>query len=183
VICLQNGIDNDLTIKNLASNLNVHPGWYMSAQKIPGSFLNQDRKDFDLWPSRQKTRSKIYRDQCSSTFWNHFSPNIEKDLWQKLFCRSFAAVTVRFKTSIGPALADPIMRNYYLQSLSEVIAVAKAEGISLDPDILKKSIARAEKFPPETKSSLLVDLENHRQTEIETLHGTVVRLAKSMVFQ
>jgi 2-dehydropantoate 2-reductase len=184
-ICLQNGIDNDLRLRELVSNLNIHPGLvYVSAKKVSSGVISQSgsqrilifgRRDKTYDPKLVEIEKVLQRSGIDA----FNSMNIEKDLWQKfIFVISFAAVTVRFKTGIGPALADPIMRNYYIQSLREVIAVARAEGIILDSDIFEKTVAGAENFPPETKSSLLVDLENHRETEINTLHGTVVKLAR-----
>lgn len=185
VICLQNGINNDLAVKKIAPNLDVHPGLvYVSAQKISSGVISQSGPQRTLIFGRRDRISDSKFVEIETILRNSGidaknSTDIEKDLWEKyIFVVSFATVTVRFKTSIGPALADPIMRNYYLQSLREVIAVAKAEKINLDSDILEKSIAKAEKFPPETKSSFLVDLESNRPTEIKTLHETVVNFAQ-----
>lgn len=185
VICLQNGIDNDLLVKSLAPNLDVHPGLvYVSAQRIsPGVISQTGNQKTLIFGRRDGVRGKKFIEMENflrkSAIDATFSTDIQKDLWQKfIFVVSFAAVTAKFQTSIGPALKDPVMRNFYLQSLQEVIDVARAEGINLDSDIYEKTLHGAEKFPPETKSSFLVDLENHRQTELDTLHGTVVRLAQ-----
>ena len=44
----------------------------------------------------------------------------------------------------------------------------------------EKSLVNAQKLDYNSKSSLLVDIENNRRTEIESLNGTLVRIAKKV---
>ncbi len=66
-------------------------------------------------------------------------------------------------------------------ALDEAIAVAKAVGIEMNPDearaVLAK-IANPETGTPGNKSSLRVDLENERPSEIDYINGAVVKIAR-----
>lgn len=185
VICLQNGVDNDLTLKKYRPELDVHPGLvYVSAKKVsPGVIFQSGPQKTLMFGRRDHQIDQRFFDiekyLVQSEIDAIYSKNIQKDMWQKyIFVISFAAATARFRSDIGTVFKTPEMKNYYLKSLQEVINIAKAEGVLLDADIFEKTYQGALNFPSNTKSSLLVDLENHRQTEIQTLHGTVVSLAE-----
>ena len=62
----------------------------------------------------------------------------------------------------------------------EVVAVAAAYGVHIRPAYVDEAIARFRLFRdanPYAKSSMLVDIEHGRPTEVDWLHGTLVRLA------
>ena len=63
-------------------------------------------------------------------------------------------------------------------ALSEVIAVGRALGIAWTADDESRTRAALESLPAAMKPSFLVDIENGRPTEIDTLSGTVVRLGR-----
>lgn len=185
VITLQNGIDSDLLVKKLVPRLNVHPALvYVSATKISSGIIFQSGPQKTLIFGRRDNKpdgklSQVEKVLKSAGIDAVLSANIQEDLWKKfIFVISFAAVTVRFKTDIGTALSTPHMREFYEQSLAEVIAVARAEGVEIDNNFFKQTIKKALLFPPTTKSSMLVDIENGRLTEKETLHATLLNLAQ-----
>lgn len=185
VICLQNGVDNDLVLKKHHAHLDVHPGLvYVSAKKVTTGEISQSGSQKTLIFGRRdhledKRFFEIEKYLIQSGIDAKYSQNIQKDLWQKyIFVISFAAATVRYQVDIGTVFENNEMKNFYLNSLHEVIDVAKVEGVELDSDIFEKTYQGALNFPPSTKSSMLVDIENHRQTEVDALHRNVVGLGK-----
>jgi 2-dehydropantoate 2-reductase len=62
---------------------------------------------------------------------------------------------------------------------AEVEAVARAEGVPIDADVIPKMIAYLDALPPDTRSSLLIDLQQGKPIEVEALQGEVVRRGRA----
>jgi len=107
------------------------------------------------------------------------SPEIRLDLWRKFaFLAPMAAACALHRAPIGEVLSTTDGRQLLMQALSEVIAVGRASGVPWAADDESRTRAGLESLPPATKPSFLVDIENGRPTEVETLSGTVVRLGR-----
>lgn len=105
------------------------------------------------------------------------SDDIRQAMWEKfLFICGFSGTTAAARRPIGAILATPAARTLLARLMGEVAALAEAEGVALPPDAVARAIAIAESFAPETKSSLLVDLERGNPLELDALNGAVVRL-------
>jgi len=59
--------------------------------------------------------------------------------------------------------------------IGEVEQIARAKGIALPTDIAAATLDKVRQFPPETKTSLQLDFEKGRETEIEAITGEVIR--------
>jgi 2-dehydropantoate 2-reductase len=75
-------------------------------------------------------------------------------------------------------VAEPFPRGLYERCSEEAIRVAKSLNIKVEGNAFENIMNTTRNFHPDSKSSLLVDIENQRKTEIETLNGKVVRSAK-----
>ena len=58
--------------------------------------------------------------------------------------------------------------------MKEVEAIAQARDISLPENIVQQSLNVASSFPYETRTSIQLDFEKGKQTEMETFTGYVV---------
>jgi len=56
--------------------------------------------------------------------------------------------------------------------------VAKASGVSLDADIIAKTLAFIDASAPDIRPSMQRDLEAGRTSELESMIGVVVRMGK-----
>jgi 2-dehydropantoate 2-reductase len=107
------------------------------------------------------------------------TPAIDVALWEKfIFIASISGVCCLARQPTGPVLGTAETRQLYVDALREVEAVGQARGIALPPDIVERSLQLAAGFAPETKPSLLVDLEAGRRLELEAMSGTVVRYGR-----
>ncbi len=107
------------------------------------------------------------------------TPAVEVALWEKfVFIASIGGVCSLTRLPIGPVLALPETRQLYLDALREVEAVGRARGVALPADIVEQTLRLTEGFAPQTKPSLLADLEAGRPLELEALSGTVVRYGR-----
>lgn len=184
IITLQNGLDNDLKVSKYL-NCQVLPGLVLvSVIKVSPNEIVQrgNQKKLVFGPRNRKITSTM--EEINKTFIDAeidsvLSDNIALELWKKfLFVVSFSSATVAGRCPIGEALSNPELMNVYKGVLREAIAVGEKEGVIFEPDIFETTLEEALNFDPLTKSSLLVDLENGRPTEVEALQGVVIRLAK-----
>jgi 2-dehydropantoate 2-reductase len=101
-------------------------------------------------------------------------------LWEKLIYLSpFAAFTGAARRPAGYIWNDPVIREGFLAAVEEVEQVARAEGIAVSPDIRTRIVDYMHALPPSTRSSLLIDLQQNKRTEVEALQGAVVRRSQA----
>lgn len=98
-------------------------------------------------------------------------------LWDKfLWIGPVAAITAVSRATYGDIFNHPPTHALYLACIDELVAIAAAEGTSIDPDVVAKRKAAMMTTKVVIKSSLQRDFEKGRpQTEVEELLGTVVR--------
>ncbi len=112
------------------------------------------------------------------------APDIERELWHKfLWITTFAGMTALCRSPIGPIVNDDGAFALYLRCLDEGIAVARKAGVAVSDAERAALIEKSEHYRhtgTHAKSSLLVDIEHKRRTEIEALSGALVRLAKAL---
>jgi len=185
IITFQNGVENDFEIRQSSKKAQVYPGIaYVVASRIAPGVISQtsggrklifgDRKNpgnAGLKKVEMFLRSAGVDATCSD--------DITRDLWKKyVFIIPYAGMTSICRSPIGKIMADPTASSLFRMCLEEAAAVAKAMGVQLSKTVIEDTLAYVKKHDPSSKSSMLVDIEHGRRTEIETLHGTLVRLAK-----
>ena len=107
------------------------------------------------------------------------SLEMQLDLWRKFaFLAPMAAACALCRGPIGEVLGTSEGRATLMQALSEVIAVGRALGVPWAADDEARTRAGLESLPAAMKPSFLVDIENGRPTEVDTLSGTVVRFGR-----
>jgi ketopantoate reductase len=72
---------------------------------------------------------------------------------------------------IGAIGGDPDTRKLFGDALVETVAVARAKGIELGADYLAQQVNFVDRVPPETKSSMQMDLEAGRRLRTRLVVG------------
>lgn len=109
------------------------------------------------------------------------STEIVVDLWQKfVFITTLAAACGLARTAIGYLRAQPLGRRLLERAAGEVVAVARARGVALPGDEVARLMTLIDGLPAGIKPSFLVDIENGRPTELDTLSGAVSRFAAAL---
>jgi len=102
-------------------------------------------------------------------------------VWEKFtYLAPFAAFTGAARLPIGPLWADEYIKEMFLDAVEEVASVARAHGVKLPADHRQRVFEYAIKLPPDTRSSLLIDLQMGKRIEVEALQGSVVRRGRKV---
>lgn len=185
IITFQNGVDNDLQIKKFIKKAKVYPdvAYVISSRTTPGVIEqtsglrkllfgdrinpnNQNLKDVEIMMKEAEVDAVA-------------SDDITRDLWKKfMFIVAFSGMTAICRSPIGKVLSDIQTKSLYERCLKEAISVARAVKVNIASDAFESIMTISGNTAPDSKSSLLVDIENGRRTEIETLNGNLVRLAR-----
>lgn len=109
------------------------------------------------------------------------SDNINRERWEKfVFLIGLSGATGATRMPLGPILSDPDTRAFFRSLMEEVIALARAKGVTLAPDFLDSRMKFADTAPPGMKASLLHDLERGNRIETDWLAGKVVALGREL---
>ncbi|MFO7568773.1 MAG: ketopantoate reductase C-terminal domain-containing protein, partial [Smithellaceae bacterium] len=74
----------------------------------------------------------------------------------------------------GAVLADPDLKARLRQMMEEVVAVAAARNIQLPADAIDKTMAQVGRFAFDAKTSMQLDREKGKPTEIDTLTAYLI---------
>ena len=99
-------------------------------------------------------------------------------LWEKfIYLAPFAAFTGAARLPIGPLWSDPAIKAQFMAAVTEVEAVARAEGVAVRETASLKDYVTGyvDALPASTRSSLLIDLQQAKRIGVESLPGSVVR--------
>jgi 2-dehydropantoate 2-reductase len=107
--------------------------------------------------------------------------NILKVLWTKfVFIASVSMMGSLTRVTFGEYRAVPEARAVLTEALNEVAAVARAKGVTLDADVVAKTLVFIDNSAPNIKPSMQRDVEAGRVSELESMVGIVVRLGAEL---
>ena len=110
------------------------------------------------------------------------SDNIRQDIWRKLMANiAISAVSGITGLNIGQIFNEHRADSVAYAALEEAISVARACGIEMSADEAREILAKiaGPNGTPGNKSSLRIDIENQRPSEIDYINGAVVTLART----
>mgnify|MGYP000735874751 CR=1 FL=1 len=109
----------------------------------------------------------------------HLSKNIRSVIWRKfIFISTTASLTSCFNVGFRDVLADEKLRPITMAFMKEVAAVAAAEGVEFEQDIIETTVRHIERLPFGTTSSMHSDFKAGRNTELDTLTRIVIELGR-----
>jgi len=109
------------------------------------------------------------------------STDIVRERWEKFaFLTAMSGATSALRSPIGPIAADPELRTFFRSLMEEVIAIAKAKSVALDPAYLEERMKFVTtKIEPGMKASMAHDLERGNRLELDWLAGRVRELGRA----
>jgi 2-dehydropantoate 2-reductase len=188
VISIQNGMDPRERLKSIVGREHVMGGTtYITGAKAisPGTITHTGtiaRLVFGEYDGSVSMRGERFLDACKTAGIDAvFSADISKEMWAKFALLSaFSGVSSMFRKAAGPIMGDPDTRKLLKDAIAETVAVAKAKGIDLGDDYVAKHGDFYGSIPTDTKSSMLMDLENGRRIELNWLSGAVAQFGDEL---
>jgi 2-dehydropantoate 2-reductase len=102
-------------------------------------------------------------------------------LWTKyLFVSPMAGVTSLMAKPFGAVMADEKGKAMVRGLMEEILRLARAKGIPLPDDSVETALVKVSRFSYETKSSMQLDYEKGRRTEMELFIGYAVRSGRAL---
>ena len=185
VISLQNGIDAAERIGAYVGMEHLVGGatWLSAAIEAPGvigQYSQFRRLMLGEFNGKMTTRLKtIYETLQATGITVELSDNISKVLWTKfVFIASVSAIGSLTRVNFGEFRHVPEARVILTEAIGEVAAVAQARGVTLDRDVVAKTLEFIDNSAPILKPSMQRDVEVGRPSELESLIGTVARLGE-----
>jgi len=181
VLSLQNGIENEamlagaLGLPPLLGGL-THIGAELTA---PGAVRHDSggRIIFgELDGTRSARATRLVELFARARVAHHLSAHIAVMLWDKLaWNAAFNAVTAVTRQSVGALLGRSDGRALVRAAMLEVVAVANADGVSLDAGRIDPELERSAAELGHLRTSMLQDRERGRRLEYDALNGAVLR--------
>jgi len=182
VLSLQNGVDAVERIGKAVGMEHVIGGatWLSSAVEAPGVIkqVSQFRRIVfgELDGSRSERIQSIHEVLKNTGVTVEVTEDILKILWTKFVfisaASSFGSLT---RLPMGDYRSIPETREMITGLMREVEAVARAQEIALDEDVVQKSLDFMDNAAPHIKASMQLDVEGGRRTELESMVGVIGR--------
>lgn len=183
-ITLLNGVDNVERLATVIDRGAILNGCvYISSYVVEPGTIRQVGGPCSLFLGPENGPVAPYRDLETILKEAHInatlSDRIAVDVWSKyIFVGPLGGITSMVEEPLGAILENKDHRGMLEGMMKEVEATARAQGISLPDTIVQQSLNVASNFPYETKTSIQLDFEKGKQTELETFVGYLVRSGK-----
>lgn len=185
VLPFQNGVDAvDLIARRVGARHAGGGTCYVSAVIASPGVIKHTAMDHLIFGELDRSRSpRLERllDACRATsFQATLSDDIQVDIWTKFTRLSvLSGMTTVTRSPLGVIVNDPDLFEMLEAAVAEALAVARARGVAVADMV--EDVARAFKaLPPQTKASMLEDLERGRPLELPWLSGAVSRIGRDV---
>jgi len=183
VLTLQNGIGNVEILQEVVPDKQILFGFTTLTSELLGpglieeSFKGQGETYF--WPlsgevdERAEQISYVFNEASIHT---EISRDVELKIWKKLVvnaCQNTLTAITRLK--VGDLIDQEEVRPIFTGVISEIVQVAQKKGIPLDEEMAHSYNNKVGEEAREHFPSMLMDVRNEGQTEIDCLNGTIIR--------
>jgi 2-dehydropantoate 2-reductase len=186
VIPLQNGVDSVSMVERAVGRRHTGGGTcYVSAVIAEPGVIRHTAMDHLIVGETDGTRSPrldALEQVCRpAQFRATLSDDVNRDIWTKFVRLSvMSGMTAVTRSPLGVICADPALFDMLKAAVREAEAVARAKGVAVPSTTVDDVAATYAALPPQTRSSMLEDLERGRRLELPWLSGAVVRIAEEV---
>jgi 2-dehydropantoate 2-reductase len=186
VLSLQNGVQKDDVLRRVLGDRPILGGLCYIAATIarPGVISHTgtvQKLVFGEYDGRRSARAEALLEASRRAGIDaELSLEIRKAIWEKfVFLVGLSAVTTTIRLPIGPIRTNPRTRRFLLDTMREVVAVGRAQGVALSVEYAEGRLAFCDGLPAEMTSSMYHDLERGDRLEVDWLSGAVVELGQA----
>jgi len=185
LLTLQNGISSEDEILHYFNSDCVVAGVaYITSKRLaPGLIEHSENGIIALGElsGEKSDRAAAIHDLFSSTGISCFlKGNIRQAKWEKLcWNATFNPLSVILDAPVSLVLETPSLLERVKDGIREVAAVAKAEGITVHPEIVENTLAETRPIGA-FYTSMYEDVKQGKPTEIDFLNGEVIRRGEKM---
>lgn len=187
VLSLQNGVEAAERIGKVIGAEHVIGGvtWLSSAVEEPGVIkqISQFRRIVlgEMDGGRSERIQSIFEVLNQTGITVEISDDIRKILWTKLvFITAVSSVGSLTRLPMGEYRSIPETRHLLSSIMQEIESVARAQGVSLDEDVVQKWLEFIDDAAPHIKPSMQLDVESGHRTELESMIGVVGRKGRAL---
>jgi 2-dehydropantoate 2-reductase len=187
VLTLQNGVDSANDVARVVGEDRVIGGttYIATALESPGVIEQTGTyrrivmgEVFGELPRLSERLARIHEALVGADIQAETAADGRVPIWEKfIFLVALAGFTGGARLPIGPVWKDEFIRGRFLDGCREIERLARAEGVPVAEDVVDRISAYVSGIPGTMRSSLLIDLSQGKRTEVEALHGAVVRRA------
>lgn len=185
IISVQNGIDNETILSEVLGTSKVIGAviYISSSCPEPGIINHAARGNLILGELNGEITDRIQNIQklfLNATIPTTISTNIQKELWKKLMLNvPFNGFSVLLKKPLKSYFEIPESLECFYDSLKEIQLIARYEGYNITDEEVEEifNVSKSPKMVA-AKSSTLQDLEAGKALEIESLQGSVIKIAR-----
>lgn len=186
IVSFQNGIKKDELLRSVFGEQAVMGGvgYIATAIKEPGVIKHtgtMQRLLFGEYDGHSSQRGQALLEACRRGGIDaELSPDIRRRIWEKfVFLVGLSGTTTTMRVPIGPIRQNPLARAFLLEVMREVVAVGRAQGVTLPADFADDRLAFCDGLPVDMTSSMHHDLERGKPLEVAWLSGHVVELGEA----
>ena len=185
VVNLQNGVDNTERIQARVKCPVIPAAVYAATEMAgPGHLKHHGRGDLVIGDLNRSVSAE-YLQKMKTLFEAAAVPvvisdNVAGELWAKLVANcAYNALSAITQLPYGRMIQGPGIREVMRDVVEETLAVAKASGVRMAPDVLARTYKIADAMPTQY-SSTAQDLKRGKRTEIDHLNGYVTRRGEAL---
>lgn len=184
IMSVLNGISSETLLKDACPGSEVLYAAALGMDAVKtGETLNYSTRGKVIIGSENNTETEDLKscchlfDQCGIEY--SVPEDIHREIWYKWMINiGVNQVSAVSGATYGRFRTDPLLQELMNTAMLETVALAKAEGISLDESSIQKWYAVLETLGAEGKTSMLQDMEARRQTEVDSFAGELIRRSK-----
>jgi 2-dehydropantoate 2-reductase len=183
VMSLQNGLGHEDIIAGVVGRERVLAGKtyvggvFLGPGHVRSGVVGKETVIGELDGGSSKRVERIAAAMNAAGLQTIVSPNIMGTMWDKLLINvAGGALTAVTRLTYGGLYSLPVLEDCALAAVAEAMAVARVGGVRLSMTDPREAWDKASAgLPPEFKTSMLQSLSKGEATEVDFIHGSVVR--------